>query len=160
MLETLGSVASIAGLIVAVVGFVIAIVQIRRSRSAAEAAREAAEAAREGIASQLTAGDLARARDRMQTIKDLHQTSEWPRALDRYAEVRQMLIAIRVRYPELSDARRRTLQNATAQFGIMEDEVRRALQETREPDIGRFERFISETQDTLDELGAQLRQAG
>lgn len=155
-----GSLASVSGLLVSLVGFTSAIIQIRRSHSAATEARDAAVAARQTMARNLTIADLTRARDRMQTLKDLHRIGPWERALDRYDEVRRMLVEIRGRHPGLTSQQLSIIQNAVVQVGIMEGEVRAALREGRQPDIARFDATLSETQATLDELSVRLEQSG
>lgn len=155
--ENWGNLASVAGLVVSLVGFAIAIWQIRRSRNAADAAREAAVEARAAIGRNLTIEDIARASESIQSLKDLHQSESWERALDRYPVVRRMLIGIRERHPRLMNAQDTALQNAIGQLGIMEARLKAAIRDQRPPLTAHFDTILSEAQAALDEAGAQLQ---
>ena len=66
---------------------------------------------------------LTRVNERIDGLKELHRNNEWKRALDRYQELRRMLIDIRVRHPHLSDQQRTTIQGLVSRLRDMETEV-------------------------------------
>ena len=101
MLTEAGSVASRAGLVVSLGGLGFAIWHILRLRGETRAAREAAEEARRAMSRETARMTLTRVNERIEGLKELHRNGEWYRALDRYPEIRRMLIDIRIRHPEM-----------------------------------------------------------
>ena len=152
-----GSLASVLGLAVAVVGLTYAIYQIRQTRSAATAAKEAALQARSALARNLTIADLTRASERMDELKRLHRSGQWQRAMDRYPDVRRLLVEILTRHQNLPTSQQRTIQTAIGRLRAMEETVEVALRDNSNPDLSQFNRTLSNVQAVLDQASSQLQ---
>jgi len=134
MLGDAGSIASLAGVAVSLLGLGFAILQIMKLRGETRAAREAAEATRLAIGRELASTELTRLGDPIEALKELHRNRDRVRSLAAYPEIRNILLDIRRRHPNLSSADKRAIVRAIAQIGDMETAME-ALQEDFTPDI-------------------------
>lgn len=103
MLGTIGSIASLAGLVIALLGLGFAILQLRKLRGETRAAREASESAERAIRRDLTLSELASLRENIQELKDAHRRGDRDRAFTGYRDVKSGLTNIELRHPTLTD---------------------------------------------------------
>lgn len=159
MLSDSGSIASLIGVLVSLFGLGFAILQILKLRGETRAAREAAEETRRAVDRETTSISLARVNERIEGLKDLHRQGEWKRALDRYPEIRRMLINIRVRHPVMSEEKRAAIQNVVTSLGRMESNIERSRDSVSQTAAERFNRELYKSQLALTELESELQQS-
>jgi hypothetical protein len=152
-----GSLASAVGLVVSLSGLGFAIYQIMRTRAVATAARDAAQEVREALARNFTIVDLTRAGEQIQGLKEYHPTQQWQRALDRYLDVRRLLVDIGETHQNLTDRHRETIQGARRQIQVMERTAETALRNTIAPNMRSFNATLSEVQSALAEIVIRLQ---
>lgn len=123
MLSEIGSIASIVGLPLSLIALVVAIYHLLRLRGETRAAREAAEEALSLYRSHLANTDLARLRERIQRLIELHRQGDVSRALDQYREIWEMFLSIRLRLPNLPGKLREEIQRAVEEITDMQSQV-------------------------------------
>lgn len=123
MLDEIGSLASIAGLLVALLGLGFALLQLSRLRGETRAARQAAEETRRLLRRDLAGTDLTRLAERIQGLMEMHRSGDRARALDRYPEIRRLFLAVRRQHPNLTAEHRHSLQNAVNRLRNMQSEL-------------------------------------
>ena len=123
MLAEIGSLASIAGLLVALVGLGFALLQLSRLRGETRAARQAAEETRRLLRRDLAGTDLTRLSERIQGLMEMHRSGDRGRALDRYPEIRRLLLEIRRQHPNLTAEYRLQIQSAVNALTNMQNQV-------------------------------------
>jgi len=149
----IGDLASILGLLVSIIGFAITIV-------AALAAKAAAQNARDVVMKTIAIATCSQALSVMDEIKRLHRTkTQWAILPDRYATLRNMLVALRTSEAGLRPEQRRVLLGAAQQFSDMEDKVEQAL----ESDLGNLSvaglnKIVSSQIDRVHEILSALQQ--
>ena len=94
-LDNWGSFVGVLGVIISIGGFAIAIWQATRARTSAQAAEVASKQTRDVIANVLTVGDLSRAIQLIQRIKDFHRDQKWEVSLQHYQILRATITDIR-----------------------------------------------------------------
>jgi hypothetical protein len=119
-IDLIGDVASIVGLLVTVGGFWLALRQIRKSRSASEQARDVAESVRGQILQMNAIQEINAASKAFEEIRRLHKWKSWDALPDRYTALKQLLISIKERTPNLSDAQKAQIQGAIQQISNLE----------------------------------------
>lgn len=123
MLNETGSLAGIAGLMVSLAGFGIALLQISRLRGETRAAKEAAEEALNLFQRDLANTDVARLRERIQRLMELHRERDRNRVLDHYREIWERFLSIRLRLSNLPEDQRREIQRAVEAITEMQRQV-------------------------------------
>ena len=156
-IDLIGDVASVVGLLVTVGGFWLALRQIRKSRSASEQAREAAESVRGQILKMNAIQDINAATKAFEEIRRLHRFKAWDALPDRYTSLKQQLIAIKGRTPNLSDTQKEQIQAAIQQVSNIEREVETAISGSDEPDVNRVNAIISKQIDRLAHLLVEVQ---
>ena len=149
MLGTVGSTASLAGLVVSSLGLRFAILQLHKLRGETRAAREASESAERAIRRDQTISELAALREKIQELKDAHRRGDRRGAFVCYRDVKSGLTNIELRHPNLT--------------GDLQEEIRTALSAITE-----MERYtdsiegslplgqLSEFNQTLSDLDTEL----
>ena len=94
VIDHLGSLASVIGVIVSAVGLGWVVIVARGARSAAQAAEKATTEARDNIGRNLQLIDLERSIALIERIKLLHSIERWESALELYPVLRTMISAI------------------------------------------------------------------
>jgi hypothetical protein len=123
VLNETGSLAGIAGLMVSLAGFGIALLQISRLRGETRAAKEAAEEALNLFQRDLANTDVARLRERIQRLMELHRERDRNRVLDHYREIWERFLSIRLRLSNLPEDQRREIQRAVEAITEMQRQV-------------------------------------
>ena len=154
-----GAIASLAGALISLLGLAIAIWQIMKLRGETRAAQEASEGTRLLLQRETTSMNLVRVIERIEGLKELHRNEEWPRALDRYPEIRRTLIDIRVRHPQMNDEQRSCLQGVSNIIGQIGRTVEMAATTNPQDEEGQFNQLLSDAQETLSEIESQLSQS-
>ena len=159
MLGDTGSVASLVGVVVSLSGLGFAIWQLTRLRGETRAAREAAEATRRAVGRELAGTELTRLGERIQGLKNLHREGNRDRCLGAYPEVRELLLDIRRRHPDLSDEERANTLRATAQISEMETALESLEGQVPAEMANNFNELLTDFQTTLlPHLEDQLQQ--
>lgn len=144
---------SVVGTVLAAYSICYARRQAARARTAAQQARDAAEQAQRYLRQNAAIADLTQAIEQIELLKELHNTSQWERARDKYTPIRQRIQAVRERHPGLTEEDMRLLQGAVILIRSMEDRVVEALFSNREPeDAPRLFRMLNRVQTRLGEL--------
>ena len=125
MLNELGSIASIGGAAFSVVALVIALIQISKLRGETRAAREAAERARKLFQRDLANSEVARLRERIQRLIELHRERDSNKVLDHYREIWERLLGIKLRLSNLPEDQRSEIQRAVEAITEMQSQVER-----------------------------------
>lgn len=161
VLSELGSITSIVGLPLSLLALAIALHQLRQLRGEAQAARDAAEEARRLLRRDLTITDLARLRERIQGLMELHRNGDRMRALDRYPEIWDAFLQIRRLHPDISDEHRQRIQNAIEVITSMQRQVEELDDGTIPPEIrSAFNDALLELQsDLLPDLEDELEKS-
>ena len=120
MLNEIGIIASVVGALVSLPGLGFALIQLHKLRGETQAAREAAEATRRLLRRNLTGTNLTRLSERIQSLIEIHRSGDRARALDRYPDVRDLLINIRRQHPDLSPERRSQILGAAERITSMQ----------------------------------------
>lgn len=142
----------IAGLAVGSVSLLIAFWGLYASRKA----QSAAEQARSLLGQNAAIADLTQAIEQIQSLKELHATEQWGRALDRYTPLRQRVQAARKRHPGLSAMEQTQLQAAIFQITTMENEVQSAVHGSQDPDTPSLFETLNTIQTNLEEASSAL----
>lgn len=120
MLGTVGSTASLAGLVVSLLGLGFAILQLRKLRGETRAAREASESAERAVRRDQTISDLASLREKIEGLKDAHRRGDRRGAFIGYRDVRSGFVSIELRHPDLTDGLREQIRDALSAITNME----------------------------------------
>lgn len=146
----IGSISSIAGLVISLTGFAVTIYNIRRSRSAAERATQAAEEARASMKKHVTVSELSEAFQAMKEIKRLHRNQEWAILPDRYDNLRELLISIKINRTDLSDEEQRQIQGMISAIAQIEHKIDVAIERGKTPyEIPQANRWINKQGEIL-----------
>lgn len=138
LLNELGSIASIGGAAFSIVALGIALIQISRLRGETRAAREAAEEALNLFKRDLANTVVARLRERIQRLIELHRERDRNRVLDHYREIWEMFLGIKLSLSNLSEDHRREIQRAVEAITEMQRQV-----EGLESDIIPIEMYLA-----------------
>jgi hypothetical protein len=145
-------------LLLTILGFSWTIWTARKSRQAAEQAAKAAREALESVRKLDTIQGLSQAISMLEEIKRLHRQQAWTILPDRYNAIRRLLVELRSTNPQFTDEQTERIQEAIVQFSAMEVIVdKMQLPETKPPDVGRMNRFITQQMDRLVELLVEVR---
>ena len=120
MLTDIGSGASIIGVVISLFGLGFALLQLSRLRGETHAARVASEEALKLYRRELANTDLARLRERIQRLIELHRQRDSARALDQYREIWEIFLTIRQRLPHLPVGLREEIQRAVEDITEMQ----------------------------------------
>lgn len=118
-----GNFASVAGLLVSVLGFCFTIWAVMTAKAAARRAECAAIAARDNILKSGAIAKFSCAISLMEEIKRLQRRTEWGVLLDRYAELRRVLIELQSEAVGLAEEQQGLLGGVISQFGVIEKKV-------------------------------------
>ena len=157
MLGDLGSIASLLGLAVSVLGLGFALLQLKKLRGETQAARAAAEDTRRAVRRDRAIADVGRLSQRIQTLKELHRTADWRRALDLYPELTRELVSVRGS-PGVSTVLSETIQSSVTWLQNMEKDVDSTSQAIDQSRISNFNQQLTEIQNILAELETSLQQ--
>lgn len=146
-------IACIVGLVLIVVGFVLVLSRLRKLEIAAERARAAAERVQEQFLQMNALAGLGGAIGTLDDMKRMHA----PMLPDKYASLKQELIAVRSRIPNLTDQQRSTIQGAIQQITNIEEQVGTAAANGGAPALHRINPVITRQVDQLSEILADLK---
>jgi phage shock protein A len=131
--------------------------QIQGLESASAQARIASEHLRDQILKMNAVRDLGGA---ITTIDDMRRSPHLtPVQLlpDRYSSLKQELIALRGRIPDLSDQQRSTIQGAIQQISNVEEQIHNAVANGNAPALHRINEIIAKQVDHLSEILSDLK---
>ena len=156
--NSVGDLASIGGLVIALVGFALTIRNVHMARKAAIRAEEAANEARKSFQTFETVADFSAAITTFEEIKRLHRQSAWNILPDRYAALKKILVALRVRYSALTDEQKTLIQSAIQRLTELEEVVDRADESGKPPSgVSGLNAIMSQYVDGLQEMLIQLK---
>jgi hypothetical protein len=149
--------ASLIGLVISLIGFASAIIGIWKTKSAAEQAKVAAERTNENFQTLDTVSNVSRAITILEELKRLHRTQAWDLCIDRYNEVRNLLIALRSSGTIGEERSISRLQGAIQRMLDLEKQVGAAMaNENEAPQIERINEQMSMMSGTLVEIRTEL----
>jgi hypothetical protein len=93
----------------------------------------------------------------LQDIRRLHRYQVWELLPDRYASLRQDLIAIKGRTPSLTQSHKDSIQGAIQQLSIMEGQVESAIAGQGAPQVQQINKAVSRQIDRLAILLVELQ---
>lgn len=168
----------IAGIILMIVGFALTFFRIRKlekasiqSRigmqrlqdqvqgleSASEQARLASEHLRDQILKMNAVRELGGAITTIDEMRRSPHLSPVQLLPDRYSSLKQELIAIRGRIPDLTEQQRSTIQGAIQQISNVEEQIHNAVANGNAPALHRINEVISKQVDHLSEILSDLK---
>ena len=158
-----GSIASLVGLPISFIGIAFAIGfaiwQIMKLRGETRAATEASAETSRLFRREIAGLNLARVNERIEALKELHRTSQWDRALDRYRAIVDMLTEAKNSHPEISDAHIATLQDVIGALGEIQAAIQSRTGTDPQESPGEFNRKLSYVQSHLAEVQSQWQQS-
>jgi hypothetical protein len=131
--------------------------QIQKLQSASDQARIAAEHLRDQILKMNAVQELDGAISNMEDIRRLPHLAQGPVLPEKYDSLKQELIAIRGRIPDLTDQQRSRIQGAIQQITNVENHVYDAIANGKAPALHRVNEIISKQVDQLGQILADLR---
>ncbi len=149
--------ASLVELLVLIGGFALTFWRIGKLERASEQARSAAQRLQDQIVKLMAVQELGGA---ISTIDDLRRSTcltPVPVLPDRYASLKQDLIAIRGRIPDLTDQQRSKIQGAIQQLTNVQEHVYDAMANGKAPALHRVSEIISRQVDELGRILADLK---
>jgi hypothetical protein len=153
-----GNFASVAGLLVSLFGFYWTIRSVTTARRAARQAEIAANAARESILKSGAVAKFSEAIGLMEEVKRLQRKKEWGVLLDRYAELRRVLIELKSEAIGLEAEEQGTLGGVIAQLNTIEKKVDEALTGGKVgPDIVKINAIVSKQIVKVHELSTKFK---
>ena len=153
-----GDVASVAGLVASIIGFILTIRVARHAEDAAQQANTAATAAKRSIMAANALVDFASAMAIMEEIRRLQREGAWRILPDRYAALKQALMALRSEHPSLTDAQQTAIQASLMQVREIEQKVERALEQKADPSgVAKMNGVISGEIEKISEVLVSLK---
>ena len=119
-LGTVGSIASLVGVVVSLLGLGFAILQLRKLRGETRAAKSAAQRAEQAVRRDLTVSELASLHEKVRELKDAHRRGDKNRAYGYYRDITTSLFDIEIRHPNLSDDLVEWMRSALSSIADME----------------------------------------
>jgi hypothetical protein len=136
--------ATVAGLLLSVFGFGFTIWGILRTKKAAERAVEAANQTKEKILKQGTLANFSSAIAMMEEIIRVQRKKEWGVSLDRYSELRRVLVELRDGSGGLTQEHQIVIQGTVEQFKTIEKQIDRHVSSGKpEPDIAKINGVVT-----------------
>ena len=158
MIDILGSISSIIGLLVALLGFTLTIYHVHKTKWTAQRAYDTAKEVKEDIKTVDTITQLSSAIAIMEEIKRLHRNKAWEILLDRYSSLRKRLITIKKSYPSLSHDYEKKLTNAIMHFSTIEAYIDEAVCKKFEPkNIHETNKIIAKQIDIIQEILEEIQ---
>lgn len=112
---------------------------------------------RDAIARVLTVGDLRRAIELIQRIKDFHRDQKWEVCLQHYQILRETLTDIRARLPVTMPEISITLGDAIPQISAIENNVDTAFKDGVEPSqVVTFNAVLNGIQGDLEQISSSI----
>jgi hypothetical protein len=125
LLGKIADLTSIVGIVITLGGFIVALMKIQRSREAADRAARAANKAVQELRLFDAVGNVNRAISMMEEVRKLHRSDDWVTAIERYPEIRKVLISIRTDMPDLDPQQMTIIQTATQNMVDFESQAGR-----------------------------------
>ncbi len=159
MLEIMGNIGSLVGVIIALVGFAITIVVARRSRSAAVQAKEAVQSVRGDLQLLNSTSDLSSALAIIDEIQRLQRNQAWSELPDRYNALRRTLLEVRASGHSWPDEHKTSIQSAVTLVASIQRQLEYALsQSSSDIRVPRLNTQLARREDELIEVLGYLRQ--
>ena len=149
---------SIAGLLVAFAGFTITIKNIKKTNKLAKEANETGKKVRKDMQRLDTMSYFSTAISVMNEIKQLQRNEEWRLLLNRYAEIRNLLITIKKNSPDLNEEQEISIQKAIQEFKNIEKYVEKSISNGTNPEkTYNINKKISDIIDDLKDILEKIR---
>jgi phosphoglycerate-specific signal transduction histidine kinase len=140
-----------------IAGFGLTFWRIAKLERASEKARRAADRLHEQILKMNAVYELRGAIATMDDMRRLPHLAPAPLMPEKYASLKQDLIAIRGRISDLTDRQRSAIQGAIQQISNVEEQVHNAIASGNAPALHRINEIISKQVDQLGGLLAELK---
>ena len=149
--------ASVLGLVVRVVCFPVTMWRVSHTNATAEAAKQAVDQVKKDLACFDAMTELSAATVALDEIKDLQRAGAWQHLPRRYSAIRRSIVEIRTVFPNLSRKDPSILNGVIQHLKIMEGELDKNRFREGRRDIARLNRTVSDMQDRLNELIAEIK---
>jgi phosphoglycerate-specific signal transduction histidine kinase len=153
----IGALAALLDLVVLIIGFAMTFSRIGKLEKASQQARMAAERLQDQILKMNAVQELGGAISTIEDMRRLPHLAPMPVLPDRYASLKQDLIAIRGRISDLTDRQRSTIQGAIQQISNVEEQVQHAMTNGGTPALNRINEVISKQVDQLAHVLSELK---
>ena len=139
--------------IITIVGVIIAIWQVLKTKKSADVAAYTSNETREHLKKNFIIIDLSMALTIIDEIKNLNRIGKWDIVLERYSKLRGLLVNIKTQSHDFDPDDKRHLQYAVQQAKIMEEDIEeKVLKKSKNFDILRYNKFLSEIADALNAI--------
>lgn len=153
-----GNILNLIGILISIVGFAITIRTALKSRTAAQAAQESVQKVREDIKRVNAVVEFATALATLEEIRRLHRAAAWHTLLERYANLKTLLVSIRTANADMPDPYKTSIQGALTQLSQMETQVERfVMSQQNMPDALKFNMVVSKQIDSLREILVEIQ---
>lgn len=150
---------SVIGFPLSVIGLIIAIWQIRTSIRVSEAAKKASEETRMEISRTYIIFDFASSLKIMEEIKTLNRLSAWHIVIERYSQLKTLLISVKNSDHNLAADDESKIQNAIIQIAKLESKIEKHLYRpsTSIQDVVKMNNVMSNTLEKLSQVLTKIR---
>ena len=155
----IGDLPGIFGLFITLLGFAGTLIQVYRAKAASERAEQAARSTRESIRHFETVVDFSGVIARLEDIKRNHRQEQWPLLLDRYAEIRKVLVTLKAANIDLNPDHRAGIQLALTNISAIESTVEAGLSNPESLQSEQFNQIVSQDIDRLQTILVEIKSA-
>tara|TARA_R110002126_G_scaffold224866_4_gene369723 strand:+ start:1924 stop:2430 length:507 start_codon:yes stop_codon:yes gene_type:complete len=149
---------SIAGVFISLIGFGATLYNVHRSKSAASRAEEAAIKAHQSARLFDTVSDASKAISIMEEAKRLNRTGKWELLLDRYGEIKRLLVEMRSANQNIDESHKDAIQSMLGQFTNIEHMIEKSIENGVEPgSVARINKIISREIGSLNEFLIEIK---
>lgn len=152
-----GNVASVVGLMVSIIGFIWAIRGIVTAKQAAQKAELAADRAKNSIFKAAAIANFATAIEMMENIKRQIRTAAWEDALAHLAQLRRILVELRMSRAGVDEAQEMIIVGAISQFRIIENKIEQSVGRKTDPDAPKLNGIVTKEMDKLHEISVSIQ---
>lgn len=151
--EWWGDWSSLIGVMVGLAGFGFTIFLLFKSKSASEAARAAAENAVREMRRTLTLTDITATIQIAKEIRRLQRAGQWDVTLERYTELKTLIVRVREENPNFTTEERSAIQDIIAQIRSLENAIEKFVSAPgTQHNLARWNRILSGILETLESL--------
>ena len=147
----------IAAIVIMIAGFVLTLWRLAKLERSSELARKAADRLHDQILKMNAVHELRGAIATMDDMRRLPHLAPAPVVPEKYASLKQDLIAIRGRISDLTDRQRSAIQGAIQQISNVEEQIHNAIAHGNAPALHRINEIISRQVDQLGGILAELK---
>jgi hypothetical protein len=153
-----GNAASVIGLFVSIIGFVWALRGIVTAKRAAQNAELAANHAKESILKAAAIENFATSFEIMEDIKRQIRAGIWEDCLSRLAQLRRILVELRISRSGVNGEQEMIIASAIGQFLEIENKIEQCVGGKPAPNAAKLNGIVSKQMDKLQEISLTIKQ--